>query len=160
MPKKTGIAMLAVGAVLILAALLLLLYNRCEDTKAGQEAESLLANVEAVIDAGATTVNLPDTVGYATPNEIYAMVDNVVRRVPNIDRAVISMHCHDDLGLAVANTLAGFAAGARQAECCICGIGERAGNAALEEVVMNLRTRADVYGLAYGIHTEEIVRTA
>lgn len=116
--------------------------------------------VEAVIDAGATTVNLPDTVGYATPNEIYAMVDNVVRRVPNIDRAVISMHCHDDLGLAVANTLAGFAAGARQAECCICGIGERAGNAALEEVVMNLRTRADVYGLAYGIHTEEIVRTA
>ena len=116
--------------------------------------------VEAVIAAAATTVNLPDTVGYATPREIYAMVDNVVRRVPNIDRAVISMHCHDDLGLAVANTLAGFAAGARQAECCICGIGERAGNAALEEVVMNLRTRADVYGLEYGIRTEEIVRTA
>ncbi len=116
--------------------------------------------VEAVIDAGATTVNLPDTVGYATPTEIYAMVDNVMTRVPNIGRAVISMHCHDDLGLAVANTLAGFAAGARQTECCICGIGERAGNAALEEVVMNLRTRADVYGFTHNIRTEEIVRTA
>lgn len=116
--------------------------------------------VEAVIAAGATTVNLPDTVGYSTPNEIYAMVNNVVKRVPNIDKAVISMHCHDDLGLAVANTLAGFAAGARQAECCICGIGERAGNAALEEVVMGLRTRHDVYGLEYGIKTEEIIRTA
>lgn len=116
--------------------------------------------VEAVIDAGATTVNLPDTVGYATPNEIYAMVDNVVRRVPNIDRAVISMHCHDDLGLAVANSLAGVAAGARQVEGCICGIGERAGNAAIEEVVMNLRTRHDVYGIGYNIHTEEIAKTA
>ena len=140
--------------------------NYCDDVEFSLEDASrtdhdyMCRVVEAVIDAGATTVNLPDTVGYATPNEIYAMVDNVVRRVPNIDRAVISMHCHDDLGLAVANTLAGFAAGARQAECCICGIGERAGNAALEEVVMNLRTRADVYGLAYGIHTEEIVRTA
>ncbi len=116
--------------------------------------------VEAVIDAGATTVNLPDTVGYATPTEIYAMVENVMRRVPNVDKAVLSMHCHDDLGLAVANTLAGFAAGARQAECCICGIGERAGNAALEEVVMNLRTRADAYGFTHNIKTEEIVRTA
>ena len=116
--------------------------------------------VEAVIEAGATTVNLPDTVGYATPKEIYDMVANVVARVPNIDRAVISMHCHDDLGMAVANTLAGIAAGARQAECCICGIGERAGNAALEEIVMNLRTRSDAYGLEYNIRTEEIARTA
>lgn len=116
--------------------------------------------VEAVIKAGATTVNLPDTVGYATPREIHDMVANVVRRVPNIDRAVVSMHCHDDLGLAVANTLAGLAAGARQAECCICGIGERAGNAALEEIVMNLRTRADAYGLGYQIKTEEIAKTA
>ncbi|MGN0847087.1 MAG: 2-isopropylmalate synthase [Kiritimatiellia bacterium] len=116
--------------------------------------------VEAVIVAGATTVNLPDTVGYATPREIYAMVENVTTRVPNIDRAVISMHCHNDLGLAVANTLAGFAAGARQAECCICGIGERAGNAAIEEVVMNLRTRPDAYDFTHGIKTEEITRTA
>lgn len=116
--------------------------------------------VEAVIKAGATTVNLPDTTGYATPKEIYDMVTNVINRVPNVDKAVISMHCHDDLGLAVANTLAGIAAGARQAECCICGIGERAGNAALEEIVMNLRTRHDAYGLDYGIKTEEIAKTA
>lgn len=116
--------------------------------------------VEAVIAAGATTVNLPDTTGYATPKEIFDMVSNVRTRVPNIDKAVISMHCHDDLGMAVANTLAGIAAGARQAECCICGIGERAGNAALEEIVMNLRTRHDAYGLEYGIKTEEIFKTA
>lgn len=116
--------------------------------------------VEAVINAGATTVNLPDTVGYATPAEIYAMVSNVMNRVPNIDKAVISMHCHNDLGMAVANTLAGIAAGARQAECCICGIGERAGNAALEEIVMNLRTRHDAYGIDYNIITEEISKTA
>ncbi len=116
--------------------------------------------VEAVIAAGATTVNLPDTVGYATPEEIYAMVSNVMTRVPNIGETVISMHCHDDLGLAVANTLAGLRAGARQAECCICGIGERAGNAALEEIIMNLRTRQDAYGLKYNIKTEEIAKTA
>ena len=116
--------------------------------------------VEAVIAAGATTVNLPDTVGYATPNEIHDMVANVMNRVPNVDRAIVSMHCHDDLGLAVANTLAGLAAGARQAECCICGIGERAGNAALEEVVMGLRTRRDLYGLGSNVRTEEIARTA
>lgn len=116
--------------------------------------------VEAVIAAGATTVNLPDTVGYATPAEIHDMVANVMNRVPNVDRAVISMHCHDDLGLAVANTLAGIAAGARQAECCVCGIGERAGNAALEEIVMNLRTRRDAYGLGYQVRTEEIAKTA
>ena len=116
--------------------------------------------VEAVIKAGATTVNLPDTVGYATPKEIYDMVANVMNRVPNIDDAIISMHCHDDLGMAVANTLAGIAAGARQAECCICGIGERAGNAALEEIVMNLRTRRDAYGIDYQIKTEEIAKAA
>ena len=101
--------------------------------------------VEAVIKAGATTINLPDTVGYATPPEITAMVQNVMNRVPNIDQAIVSMHCHDDLGLAVANSLAGVAAGARQVEGCICGIGERAGNAAIEEVVMGLRTRSDIF---------------
>ena len=88
------------------------------------------------------------------------MVSNVMNRVPNVDQAVISMHVHDDLGLAVANSLAGIAAGARQVECCVCGIGERAGNAALEEIVMNLRTRRDVYGVDYHIRTEEIAKTA
>lgn len=116
--------------------------------------------VEAVIAAGATTVNLPDTVGYATPGEIRAMVSNVVGRVPNVSEAVISMHCHDDLGLAVANSLAGIEAGARQAECCVCGIGERAGNAALEEIVMGLATRRDAYGVDCGVRTVEIAKTA
>ncbi len=116
--------------------------------------------VETAIAAGATTINLPDTVGYATPVEISAMVSNVMNRVPGIERAVVSLHCHNDLGLAVANTLAGLAAGARQAECCIGGIGERAGNAALEEIVMNLKTRHDAYGLDFGIRTTEIAKTA
>ncbi len=120
----------------------------------------LCAVVEAAIASGATIVNLPDTVGYATPRDVADMVENVRRRVPNIDRAIISMHVHDDLGLAVANSLAGVVAGARQVECTVCGIGERAGNAALEEVAMGLRTRADYYGLSHGIRTEEIGRTA
>lgn len=120
----------------------------------------LCAAIETAIASGATTVNLPDTVGYATPEEIARMVTDIRSRVPNIDKATISMHVHDDLGLAVANTLAGVIAGARQVECTICGIGERAGNAALEEIVMGLRTREDYYGLAHNIHIEEIGRTA
>ncbi|MCR5413869.1 MAG: 2-isopropylmalate synthase [Kiritimatiellae bacterium] len=116
--------------------------------------------VETAIKAGATTINLPDTVGYATPAEIAAMVGNVIGRVPEAGSATISLHCHNDLGLAVANTLAGLAAGARQAECCIGGIGERAGNAALEEIVMSLRTRRDCYDLDYAIDTKEIAKTA
>ena len=116
---------------------------------------------EAAVAAGACVVNIPDTVGYSTPEEFFALVASVRSRVTNIDRAVMSVHCHDDLGLAVANTLAGIRAGARQAECTIGGIGERAGNAALEEIVMGLRTRHDYYGgLSYGIRTEEISRTA
>ena len=140
--------------------------NKCDNVEFSLEDASrtdkdyMCQVVEAVITAGATTVNLPDTVGYATPKDIYDMVTNVMNRVPNIDQAVVSMHCHNDLGMAVANTLAGIAAGARQAECCICGIGERAGNAALEEIVMNLRTRHDQYGMDYNIVTEEIARTA
>lgn len=140
--------------------------NKCDNVEFSLEDASrtdpdyMCKVVEAVIKAGATTVNLPDTVGYATPKDVYDMVSNVMNRVPNIDQAVISMHCHNDLGMAVANTLAGLAAGARQAECCICGIGERAGNAALEEIVMNLRTRHDYYGLDYGIVTEEIAKSA
>ena len=99
--------------------------------------------VEAVINAGATTVNLPDTVGYATPGEIHDMFRNVINRVPNADKAILSAHCHDDLGLAVANSLSAISAGARQVECTVNGIGERAGNAALEEIVMALRVRVD-----------------
>ncbi len=124
------------------------------------DADFMCRVVEAVIKAGASTINLPDTVGYAMPHEIHEMVANVMNRVPNIDRAIISVHCHDDLGLAVANSLAGVAAGARQVEGCICGIGERAGNAAIEEVVMSLRTRLDLYGATTNIHTEQIAKTA
>ena len=120
----------------------------------------LCAAVETAIASGATTVNLPDTVGYATPEEIAKMIMDIRSRVPNIGRAAISMHVHNDLGLAVANTLAGIIAGARQVECTIGGIGERAGNAALEEIVMGLKTRKDYYGLESGVRTEEIARTA
>ncbi len=103
----------------------------------------LCRTVEAAINAGATTINLPDTVGYATPNEYRDMFLNVRNRVPNADKAIFSVHCHNDLGLAVANTLGGLEGGARQIECTVNGIGERAGNAALEEVVMAIKTRSD-----------------
>lgn len=116
--------------------------------------------VEEVIKAGASVVNLPDTVGYATPENMKLMVGTAMNRVPNIDKAIIAVHCHNDLGLAVANSLAGLQAGARQVECTLCGIGERAGNAALEEIVMGIRTRNDSYPFAYGIKTEEITRSA
>ncbi|MFM9976248.1 MAG: 2-isopropylmalate synthase, partial [Beijerinckiaceae bacterium] len=104
----------------------------------------LCRTVEMAIRQGATTINLPDTVGYATPDEYRAMFEAVRNRVPNADKAVFSVHTHNDLGLAVANALAGLAGGARQIECTINGIGERAGNAALEEIVMAIRTRSDV----------------
>ncbi len=116
--------------------------------------------VETAIDAGATIINLPDTVGYATPLEFGQMISSVMNRVPNIDKATISVHCHNDLGLAVANSLAGVAAGARQVEGTICGIGERAGNASLEELAMTIRTRPDIYPYHYNLKTEEIYRTA
>jgi 2-isopropylmalate synthase len=115
------------------------------------EPEFLCEVVEAVIKAGATTVNIPDTVGYAVPEQYGALIHTLVTQVPNIGQAVISVHCHDDLGLAVANSLAGVKNGARQVECTINGIGERAGNAALEEIVMALRTRQDYFS---GYHTE------
>ncbi len=105
--------------------------------------EFLCRIVEAVIDAGATTVNIPDTVGYAVPTEFGGMIRDLVERVPNIHKAVVAVHCHNDLGLAVANSLAAVEAGARQVECTINGIGERAGNASMEELVMALRTRGD-----------------
>ncbi len=116
--------------------------------------------VEKAIDCGASTINLPDTVGYSTPDEIKEMVSYVKSHVRNIDRAIISMHCHNDLGLAVANTISGIEAGARQVECTLCGIGERAGNAALEEVVMALKTRSDKFGFHTAIKTEEIMKSA
>ena len=107
------------------------------------EIDFLCRCVEAAIKAGATTINIPDTVGYAVPHEYRALFETVRQRVPNSDKAVFSVHCHNDLGLAVANTLAGIEGGARQVECTINGMGERAGNAAMEEVVMALRVRGD-----------------
>ena len=115
--------------------------------------------VATAIAAGATAVNLPDTVGYATPSEMRRMVTAVLEGVPGARNVTLAVHCHDDLGLAVANTLAGIEAGAGQAECTLAGIGERAGNAALEEVVMGLRTRADHYGVDCGVKSEEIYRS-
>ena len=121
------------------------------------EYDFLCRVVEAAIDAGATTVNIPDTVGYATPIEIYDRFKMLRERVPNIDKAVISAHCHDDLGLAVANSLAAVQAGAGQVECTVNGIGERAGNAALEEVVMALKTRNDFYRFRTNIQSTRLV---
>jgi len=120
------------------------------------ELDFLCEVVQAAIEAGATTVNIPDTVGYATPTQYAGVIRTLVERVPNIKDAIISTHCHDDLGMAVANSLAGVEAGARQIECTINGIGERAGNAALEEVVMALKTRFDYYGLTTNIKTERL----
>jgi 2-isopropylmalate synthase len=112
--------------------------------------------VEAVIDAGATTVNIPDTVGYSTPIHFTRIIEHLFSTVKNIDQAIISVHCHNDLGLAVANSLAAIQAGARQIECTINGLGERAGNASLEEVVMALKTRADVFKAQTRINTKRI----
>ncbi|EIM28063.1 2-isopropylmalate synthase [Microvirga lotononidis] len=116
--------------------------------------------VEAAIRAGATTINLPDTVGYATPDEYRAMFRAVRERVPNADKAIFSAHCHNDLGLAVANSLAALEGGARQIECTLNGIGERAGNAALEEVVMAIRTRGDVLPYETGIEATMLTRAS
>ncbi|NVJ70974.1 MAG: 2-isopropylmalate synthase [Alphaproteobacteria bacterium] len=124
------------------------------------EIDFLCKAVETAIKAGATTINLPDTVGYATPDEYMAMFRAVIERVPDADKAIFSTHCHNDLGLAVANSLAGVAGGARQVECTINGIGERAGNAAMEEIVMAIKTRGDVLPYHTRIKTEEIMRAS
>jgi 2-isopropylmalate synthase len=116
--------------------------------------------VEAAIKAGATTINLPDTVGYATPETYGAMFRDVISRVPGADKAIFSTHCHNDLGLAVANTLAAVMSGARQVEATINGIGERAGNAAIEEIAMAIRVRHDVLPVKTGIVSTEITRTS
>jgi 2-isopropylmalate synthase len=112
------------------------------------------------IDAGATTINIPDTVGYAIPEEFAEFIRRIQENVPNVHKAVLSVHCHNDLGLAVANSLAAVRAGARQVEVCVNGIGERAGNASLEEVVMAIKTRADFFDLRTNIDTTQIYRTS
>jgi len=112
------------------------------------------------IEEGATVVNIPDTVGYATPEEYAAFLRGLYERIPALKDVILSVHCHDDLGLAVANSYAGVQAGARQVECAINGIGERAGNASLEEIVMLLQTRSDVAGVTTGVNTREIARTS
>ena len=122
--------------------------------------EYLCRCVEAAIKAGATTINLPDTVGYTTPDEHRAMFRTIRERVPNADKAIFSVHCHNDLGLAVANSLAGVEGGARQIECTVNGIGERAGNTALEEIVMAIRTRGDVLPYETGIDTTMLTRAS
>lgn len=122
------------------------------------EHDFLCRCVEAAIKAGATTINIPDTVGYAVPEEYGALFKMLIERVPNIDKAILSVHCHNDLGLAVANSLAGVQNGARQIECTINGIGERAGNAALEEVIMALRTRGDLLPFKNEIDTTKITK--
>ncbi|MFC2041875.1 2-isopropylmalate synthase, partial [Chloroflexota bacterium] len=124
------------------------------------EPEYVYQILKAVIDAGATTVNIPDTVGYATPAEFGGLIEGVFKNVPNIDRAVVSVHCHNDLGLAVANSLEALKRGARQVEGTINGIGERAGNASLEEIIMAIKTRHDFFDLTTGIDTTQIYKTS
>jgi len=124
------------------------------------EIDFLCRIIEAVIKAGATTVNIPDTVGYNLPNQYAETIRNLIERVPNSDKAIFSTHCHNDLGMAVANSLTAVLAGARQVECCINGLGERAGNAALEEIVMAVRTRQDVFPCDTGIDATQIAPTS
>ena len=120
----------------------------------------LITLLEETINAGATTINIPDTVGYSIPEEFARTITHIKNNVPNIDKAIISAHCHNDLGLAVANALAGLSAGVRQIECTINGIGERAGNAALEEIVMAIKTRNDLMPFETGIKTELISKAS
>ena len=122
------------------------------------ERDFLFKIIEEVIKVGAKTVNIPDTVGYSIPTEYGGLIADIKNNVPNIEKAVISVHCHDDLGMGVANSLEAVRNGARQVECTINGIGERAGNASMEEIVMAIKTRGDLYGVQTNINTEEICR--
>ncbi len=124
------------------------------------EQEFLYRIIEATIDAGATTINIPDTVGYTIPREFCALIEGIRANVPNIGRAVLSVHCHDDLGLAVANSLGALDCGVRQIECTINGIGERAGNASLEEIVMAVRTRGDLFQYETNVDTTQLYKTS
>jgi len=141
--------------------------NLCDDVEFSAEdatrtnLDFLCKIVEVVIDAGARTINIPDTVGYTVPMEFEKIISTLLNKVPNIDKAIISVHCHNDLGLAVANSIAAVKAGARQVECTINGIGERAGNASLEEIVMALNVRKDIFDFVYtDVNTREIYRTS
>jgi len=125
----------------------------CEDGTR-TDMDFMCKTVELAIKCGAKTINIPDTVGYSLPSEFKKIIETLINKVPNIDKAILSTHCHNDLGLAVANSLAGVAAGARQVECTINGIGERAGNAALEEIVMAMKTRPDLMPFKTGINTQ------
>ena len=116
--------------------------------------------LQIAIDEGATTINVPDTVGYTTPEEYAEYWRRLYELVPGLDRVETSVHCHDDLGMAVANSYAGLLAGARQVECAVNGIGERAGNCSLEEIAMLVKVREDVHGLSTGINTRELARTS
>jgi len=124
------------------------------------EPEYIYQIMEAVIDAGATTINIPDTVGYAVPDEFGELIAGIFKKVRNADKAIYSVHCHNDLGLAVANSLEAVRSGARQVECTINGIGERAGNASLEEIVMAIKTRNDFFDLTTNIDTTQIYKTS
>jgi 2-isopropylmalate synthase len=138
----------------------------CDDVEFSPEdgsrsdVEFMAEVIQIALDEGATTINIPDTVGYAMPHEYAAFLQRLYELVPDLADATLSVHCHDDLGLAVANSFAGVMAGARQVECAINGIGERAGNASLEEIVMLLHTRAADVGVETGIQTREISRTS
>ncbi|MEQ9255315.1 MAG: 2-isopropylmalate synthase, partial [Alphaproteobacteria bacterium] len=140
--------------------------NLCDDVEwsaedaTRTEHDFLCRCVESAIAHGATTINIPDTVGYAVPEEYGALFRMLMERVPNIHKAVLSVHCHNDLGLAVANSLAGVQNGARQVECTVNGLGERAGNAAMEELVMALKTRQDAMPYSTGVRTELITRAS
>ena len=116
--------------------------------------------MEAVIRHGARTINIPDTVGYAVPDSFGRLIRNLRERVPNVEKAVIAVHCHNDLGLATANSIAAIQNGARQVECTVNGIGERAGNASMEEIVMTLKTRSDMFPFRTGIDTRQIYKTS
>jgi 2-isopropylmalate synthase len=129
----------------------------CEDATRSNH-DFLFKAIETAIKAGANTINIPDTVGYTTPEEYFSLISAIKNNVSNIDKAIISAHCHDDLGMAVANSLSAIRAGARQIECTINGIGERAGNAALEEIVMAIKTRSDFYNFSCDIDNTMIMR--
>jgi 2-isopropylmalate synthase len=149
----------AVGAVKIARSLIDDVEFSLEDASR-TEFDFMCRITEAVINAGARTINLPDTVGYSDPSEYASMIKRLMNTVPNADKAIFSVHCHNDLGLAVANSLAAIQSGARQVECTINGLGERAGNAALEELVMAIRTRRDVFPVETNIDATHIVPTS
>jgi 2-isopropylmalate synthase len=157
--KKAKIVEMAVAAVKLAKSFVSDVQFYAED--AGRADPAYLFEIlEAAIGAGATVVNIPDTTGYAVPEQFGALIRSIREKVPNIKRATISVHCHDDLGMAVANSLAGIRNGARQVEGTLNGVGERAGNAAIEEVVMALRTRSDYFGVHAGVDTREFFRAS